>query len=168
MSYSDIKDQIKKIIGIDAMYLLPIPGTVISVGSETCTVKIDSGLEIPEVRMKAFINNSDSKLLIVPKVGSRVQCLSLTGNLNDITLIQVDEPELIACKLNDLSFVLDGEDNKVSISNQSNDLLGILEDLSGIIKQLTVSTGVGPSGTPLPPTIASLNQWEAAVKTLIK
>ena len=168
MSYSDIKDQIKKIIGMDAMYLLPIAGTVISVASETCTVKIDSGLEIPEVRMKAFINNSDSKLLIVPKVGSRVQCLSLTGNLNDITLIQVDEPELIECKLNDLSFVLDGEDNKVSISNQSNDLLGILEDLSGIIKQLTVSTGVGPSGTPLPPTIGSLNQWETAVKTLIK
>lgn len=168
MSYGDIKEQIKKIIGIDAMYLLPIPGTVISVGSETCTVKIDSGLEIPEVRMKAFINNSDSKLLIVPKVGSRVQCLSLTGNLNDITLIQVDEPELIECKLNDLSFVLDGADNKAKISNDSNDLLSILEGLSGIIKQLTVSTGVGPSGTPLPPTIASLNQWENEVKTLIK
>lgn len=168
MSYTEIKEQIKKIIGIDAMYLFPIPATVIEITGETCTVKIDSGLEIPDVRMKAFINSSDSKLLVVPKVGSRVQCLSLTGNLNDVTLIQVDEPELIQCKLNDLSFVLDGEDNKVRIANNQNDLLSIFEAFSGIIKQLTVSTGTGPSGTPLPPTIASLNQWENEVKTLIK
>ena len=50
--------------------------------------------------------------------------------------------------------------NKASLKNDSTGLKTILKDLFTAIKTLTVSTGVGPSGTPLPPTIQKVTQLE--------
>lgn len=57
--------------------------------------------------------------------------------------------------------------NKASLKNDSTGLKTILKDLLSAIKSLTVSTGVGPSGTPLPPTITKLTQVETKVDNLL-
>ena len=50
--------------------------------------------------------------------------------------------------------------NKASLKNDSTGFKTILKDILTAIKTLTVSTGVGPSGTPLPPTIQKITQLE--------
>ena len=57
--------------------------------------------------------------------------------------------------------------NKASLKNDSTGLKTILKDLFTAIKTLTVSTGVGPSGTPLPPTIQKLTQLEQKTDQLL-
>ena len=57
--------------------------------------------------------------------------------------------------------------NKASFKNDSTGLKTILKDLFTAIKTLTVSTGVGPSGTPLPPTIQKVTQLEQKTDQLL-
>lgn len=57
--------------------------------------------------------------------------------------------------------------NKASLKNDSTGLKTILKDLFTAIKTLTVSTGVGPSGTPLPPTIQKVTQLEQKTDQLL-
>jgi phage baseplate assembly protein gpV len=57
--------------------------------------------------------------------------------------------------------------NKASLKNDSTGLKTILKDLFTAIKTLTVSTGVGPSGTPLPPTIQKITQLEQKTNQLL-
>lgn len=64
-----------------------------------------------------------------------------------------------------VSFELSG--NKASLKNDSTDLKTILNDLLNAIKTLTVATAVGPSGTPLPPTIQAVAQLEQKVNNLL-
>lgn len=58
--------------------------------------------------------------------------------------------------------------NKASLKNDSTGLKTILKDLFTAIKSLTVSTGVGPSGTPLPPTIQKVTALEQKVEQLLE
>jgi len=57
--------------------------------------------------------------------------------------------------------------NKASLKNDSTGLKTILKDILTAIKTLTVSTGVGPSGTPLPPTIQKITQLEQKTDQLL-
>ena len=56
--------------------------------------------------------------------------------------------------------------NKASLKNASTGLKTILNDILNAIKTLTVSTAVGPSGTPLPPTIAKVTALEQNTEQL--
>lgn len=66
---------------------------------------------------------------------------------------------------NNVSMELTG--NKAILKNSTTDLKTILKDFSTVIKNLMVSTGVGPSGTPLPPTITALVQLEQKIDNLL-
>lgn len=57
--------------------------------------------------------------------------------------------------------------NKASLKNGSIGIKSILNDILTAIKTLTVSTGVGPSGTPLPPTIQKVTALEQNVNNLL-
>lgn len=164
--YSEIKELLRNIVG--DMSNLPISGTITKVDGEVCTLKLPSGLEITDVRIRATIDGNSNFLKIIPKEGSKAVAMTMTGEEDDLILLRADEVEQIEYTQDGLIVLIDSTDGKVSIKNNSTDLLSILEDLSGIIKQLTVSTPNGPSGTPLPPTITSLTQWETQVKTLLK
>jgi len=58
--------------------------------------------------------------------------------------------------------------NKASLKNDSTSIKTILNDILTAIKTLTVSTAVGPSGTPLPPTIQKITSVEQDVNNLLK
>lgn len=62
--------------------------------------------------------------------------------------------------------LLEIKGGKVSLINSSTGLKDILSNIVDAIKTLTVSTGVGPSGTPLPPTIQKTTQIETLLKNL--
>ena len=64
-----------------------------------------------------------------------------------------------------ISLTLSG--NKASLKNDLTDLKTILKDLLTMVRSLTVSTAVGPSGTPLPPTIQAVTSLEQKVNNLL-
>lgn len=62
--------------------------------------------------------------------------------------------------------LLEIKDGKIALVNGSTGLNDVLKSIVDAIKTLTVSTGVGPSGTPLPPTIQKTTQIESSLKNL--
>jgi len=164
--FSELKKRFRELI--DFKNSLPILATVVAVDGVVCTVQINDTLKITDVKLRATSDESDNELLVIPKVKTNVLLLSLTGELDNLTIVKIDEVEKIIYKQDGLEILADGSDQKVSIKNKEKSLLELFQDLKTIIEGITVSTGVGPSGTPLPPTIQALTQFETDFKNLLK
>lgn len=163
---AQVKALLKEIIG--AVPFLPILGEVTAVSGETCSVKIASGLELTDVKLKATINGNTDYLLLTPVIGSTVMMLSNTGTLENMTVIKVDQAQKMEYAQGGLKILADGTDGKVSIKNNDTSLKDIFEDQATFLQQLKVSTSTGPSGTPLPDTIQAIVQWKVKFNKLIK
>lgn len=162
---AELKKLLRVIVGFQNS--LPIPAKVVKIDGDSCSVEIDS-LVLTDVKLKATISEETDHLLITPKVGTNVLLMSLTGELDNLTVVKVDEVQSIHFKQNGLEFLVDGSDGKVSVKNNDTSLLDLFGELKELISAITVSTGVGPSGTPLPPTIQSLTLFEQNFKKLLK
>ena len=127
-----------------------------SIEGDTCTITY-AGLDIDEVKLNASGADVSDKLIITPKGGTIALIGSLSGDLRDLVLLKCDEPEKIAYTYGGLEVIID-----------STDILQLLGDIKTIIEQLTVSTPNGPSGTPLPPTIQALTEFDLNYKKLFK
>jgi hypothetical protein len=152
--------------GFQKTYTLPFNATVVSVEGETCTIKMDD-LSIPNVRLKATANEGQNYLLITPKVNTDVLVVSLSGTYDNLAVMAADEIEKIEWQTAELKVVLNASTGKVSLQNNTTSLLDILQQLKNLLMELKVSTPSGISGTPLPPTIQALNNFETTFKTLI-
>lgn len=69
-------------------------GIVRSVTGNLCEVTV-GGITIPGVRLKASEMDDDGKMLITPKIGSAVTIGSLSGDLAELVVLQVDHIETI-------------------------------------------------------------------------
>lgn len=69
-------------------------GMVTEVDQLTCAVEIGDAV-ISGVRLRASLSERDRQIVLVPKVGSAVTLASLSGDLNDLVVVQVDEVEKI-------------------------------------------------------------------------
>tara|TARA_R100000278_G_scaffold70220_1_gene55579 strand:- start:282 stop:785 length:504 start_codon:yes stop_codon:yes gene_type:complete len=163
---TEVKKLIREIVGANPN--LPIPATVLSVDGQRCKVELKSGLKLTDVKLKATINNSANYILVTPKVGSKVQIMSLSGNLDNMTVIKVDEVEKIEIIQGDLEVVIDSTDNKIGVKNSVCSLKELLQELADILKQLKVYTPAGPSGTPLPDSILAIEAFELKFDQLLK
>ncbi len=179
----EIRKHIKEIASENKDYT-PFYGTVKKVEGSTCTVKISDSLDIPDVRLLVVEDAGDNFFRFTPKVGSNVMMLSNTGELDDLVIIKSDQIEKIEWKQDKLKIFCDSTKDvtkiendkvtveisagKISIKNNNVSLLNLFQALSNVIKGITVPTGTGPSGTPLPPTIAQLQQFETEFKSLLK
>jgi len=163
---AQIKALIKSIVDADANY--PVRGVVESIEGQTCSVKLVTGLIVSNVRLKAAISDTADYLLITPKIGSDVLMLSGNGTLDDLTIIKADQAQSMELSQGGLIILIDSADSKVMIKNNDASLVDIMNDLAVLLKQLTVSTPMGPSGVPLPNTIDALQQWEVKFNQLLK
>jgi hypothetical protein len=90
---SEIKRLLREIIGDSGMPF--IHAEVVSVDSETCTVK-RNGLQFTDVRLGAVVNENINNLLIVPKVGSMVLIADMSaGQMRDLVIIGWSEVDTI-------------------------------------------------------------------------
>jgi hypothetical protein len=163
---AEIKALLKKIVGANSN--LPITGEVVSVQGESCTVKLVSGLELTDVKLKATVNEQEDFILVTPKVGSNVIMLSSTGDLNSLTVIKTDQFEKMEISQGGLIILVDSSDGKISIKNQQVTLKEILTDLGTLLKSLKVYTSTGPSGAPLPDSILAIESFETKINQLLK
>lgn len=159
-----LKEQIRGIVGANPN--LPLDGVVKSVSGDVCSVEIE-GLELSDVRLKTTADGKDN-LLIVPKVGSRVLMLSADGSVDNLTVIKCDAASKIIYNENGLEVEIDSETGKVKLSNSTTTLKDLFDQIADILKTLKVFTPSGPSGTPLPDTIAKVVQFETEFKTILK
>lgn len=184
----ELKKLIKEIVGV--VPNLPIPATVKTVESETCSVELKSGLVLTDVKLKATITDADNSLLLKPKVGSAVLLLSLSGDLDNLTIIKIDEvekieynqngmqllidstaPKALIKKANGIEVLIDGADDKVSIKNNTANLLDVSLQLSAAVKTLKViipTETSGMSGIPTPDVLTAVEAYETQIKLLLK
>jgi len=163
MSAKNVRQFIQQIVG--DMWNLPLTAKVMQVDGETCSIKLPSGLELDGVRLKATQTEKEQKIMLTPRIGSDVLVFSQSGDLNNLFVIQINEVEKIEILNDDLQLVLD---DQLHIEVSGVNLGQTLAQLCETLKTLTVSTGVGPSGTPLPPTQQKVAQLEQNFKTIFK
>ena len=169
--YAQLARNIREIVARDPMlknaFNLPINGIVKAVENDTCTVEIRKDFEISDIKLKSTANGKNN-LLTIPKIGSKVTMISNDGSIDNLTIIKVDVAEKIIFNENGLNIEIDSTDGKVKIENDNTSLFALLQDLTNLLKQLKVFTSVGPSGTPLPDSIVSIEKFEKDFKMLLK
>lgn len=168
--YSEIKRLLKEIVGTASN--LPIMGEVVSVEGDSCTVKVGDSIEVPDVRLKASIDGSQNCLLLKPKKGTLVRMISLTGDLDDLAIIHIDEIESISYSLNGLEVLIDSTDKKVMIKNNQVSLVDVFSDLKTLLNSFKVivptPAGPAPSISVEPSTVTNLTLFETKFKSLLK
>ncbi|MDM1513597.1 hypothetical protein [Myroides odoratimimus] len=163
MTATELRRLFRAIVG--DMWNLPLSGTVTVINGEMCSVKLVSGLEVSDVRLKATVTEGKNKVLLTPVVGSDVIIMSSTGTLDNLFVLSMNEVDKVEIINSDVSITID---DKVSVEVSGVSLGETMANLCDAIKTLTVSTGVGPSGTPLPPTQQKVQQLEKDFKTVFK
>lgn len=89
--------------------------TVTDVYGDLCSVKIGD-LELTDVRLKATHKDSDDYMLVTPAKNTMVVVCANNGDLRDLFVCKVDDPEKIYYKHGDLTVEINGKDGKVIIN----------------------------------------------------
>jgi hypothetical protein len=159
-----IREAIKRIAGAGSgsiVYTVEIT----DVTDTDCTVKLGE-LELTKVRYFSQANEAGN-ILLKPKAGSMATMIC-DPDLRDCEIVKADKVTLIKWEENGLVIEIDSEAKKCDIKNDQVSLKDLFQSVADIVKQLTVSTPSGPSGTPLPPTIQQVTQFETDFKSLLK
>lgn len=90
--HSKLREYLKQAVGGDKISICQ--GIVKSVTGQLCEVEIGN-IIIPDVRLKASELDDDGLMLVTPKVGSAVTVGSLSGDLSQLVVLQVDHIETI-------------------------------------------------------------------------
>lgn len=162
---AEIKRTLREVLGTTPN--LPITATVVSVEQDTCTIKLLSDLVLSDVRLKATSNDDEDYFLVVPQENSEVIVMSQTGSLSDLMVIRVDKVKEISYKQGGMLFSIDSVTQKMRFANETTSWKEVMQDLSELLKQLKVFTPTGPSGTPLPSSIAAINEFERKFTSIL-
>ena len=88
----EYRELLERLAGLQPRRSYIYQGVVQSVEGLSCTVLID-GLAIPDVRLRATTTADEQQLLIRPALGSCVIVGSLTGELDQLVVLAVDQAE---------------------------------------------------------------------------
>ena len=165
--HNTIRDHIQRIAKAARPDSALLVGEIVSATETDCTVKVGE-MELTKVRL--FSQESEAgNLLLKPKQGAMALVVDLSqGALRVLQVIWCYKVELIRWEENGLTVELDSASKKVDIKNEDVGLKDLMQSVADIVKQLTVSTPAGPSGTPLPPTVNAVTQFETDFKKLLK
>ncbi|MBQ7530849.1 MAG: hypothetical protein IJT12_04015, partial [Paludibacteraceae bacterium] len=93
----------------------------------TCTVRLGSGLELQDVRLRAVVNDKKPGILVKPTVGSHVLVADFSGGqLTDMAVLQYSEVDSITLNGGDLKGLIRIED----LTDKLNDLVLKVNDLT--------------------------------------
>lgn len=90
-SYKELAQRLRS---IQTQSVSLLQGIVKSIEGTSCTVEI-AGLDIPDVRLRATLADTEAELLITPAVGSGVIVGSLSGDLTQLVVLSVDRADTI-------------------------------------------------------------------------
>lgn len=133
--YRKLQENLKRASG-NGRTISIYQGIVRSVTGNLCEVTV-GGITIPGVRLKASEMDDDGKMLITPKIGSAVTIGSLSGDLAELVVLQVDRIETIVINGGKLGGLINIE----QLTDKINELV---EAFNAHTHQVTVSH---PGGT---------------------
>lgn len=122
----------------------------------TC-VLVDGDVEIPEVRLRPVLDGKQS-LTIFPKPGTWCLAVRLEDG-DEWMLMAVGEVEKY--RINQGNLVFEIEDGKLSVKNDTTDLLTVIKDICEACLQIVVIQGNNPD-------YVKLNNALTNVQTLLK
>lgn len=132
--YSKLKEYLAKIGGGKDITIYQ--GIVNSVDGCLCEVQV-GGIAIPDVRLRASEMDDDGQMLVTPKVGTAVIFGSLSGDLSQLVILQVDHIEKIVINGGKLGGLINIE----QLTDKINELVNTFNSHT--------HPGVhGPTGTP--------------------
>lgn len=143
-------------------------GSVVNVQGRHCTVKLASGLTVTKVKLSASINDNNGEMLMVPKQGTQVLMLSLSGSENNLAVVKADDVEYVSYKQGDLELLIDSRDGKVDVHNAQVSLVGLMDELVQLLRAFKVHTPAGPSGTALADVVLKIDAFETNYKKILK
>lgn len=111
----------------------------------TCTIDTDDDVSYDEVLLRS-VTGVEKGLLIIPKVGSKVM-VSRIGGRNELYVSMFSEIDEILVTIKNAEYSITAQGHKMNVG--SSGLKKSLTDLIDAIMKMTVTTGVGPSGTPI-------------------
>ncbi len=152
-----------------------VQAVVIEANDTFCKVKLtDNDLELEEVMCSATEENANGFILI-PKENTNVLIGTIGGDENSLYVVAMDEVQKVKLVIDGETLIIDKDgfnlelsSGKITIKNSISDLKQLLTDVVDMVIQLTVSTAVGASGTPLPPTITQANGIKNSINKLFK
>ncbi len=140
------------------------PVTVKEVNEDefTCSVLFDDELEYTDVRLRSVIDSAKQGFCFIPKVGSRIM-VGRIANSEQLFVALFSEVDKVLLTSGSLELTIDQDKLELkkgeailkqteagfTMIRSGEGLKKILEDLITAITQLTVPTGVGPSGMPI-------------------
>lgn len=123
-------------------------GIVNSVDGNVCEVQVGN-IAVPDVRLRASESDDDDEFLVTPKVGSAVVIGSLSGDLSQLVVLQVDHIDTIIInggklggliKIKELTEKLNAiEDDINTLKNQMKQWTPVTYDGGGALKSLISS-----------------------------
>ena len=119
-------------------------GEVIAVDGQTCTVQIGEA-QIQGVRLRASLSSRERQMLVVPKVGSPVTLGCLTGDLNNLVVLQVDEIESVTINGGKLGGLVNIE----ALTDKINELVDAFNKHQHSLLPGTIVTTGGPNTNPV-------------------
>lgn len=161
---AEIKKALREALGINPN--LAITATVVSVGENTCSIKLVSELVLTDVRLCATISDEPDMMVIKPKVGSEVIAMSQTGKLDGLFIVKVDAVDNITFKKEDFEIIIDGATKKVTIKNGTANLGQLMGNLIDTINSAQIITPQG-TGTISPATQAQLTNIKTMFNSLL-
>ncbi len=140
------------------------PATVKEVNEDefTCSVLFDDELEYTDVRLRSVIDSGKQGFCFIPKVGSMVMVGRIASS-EQLFVVMFSEIDKVLFTSGSLEVVVDADKIELkkgeailrqteagfTMIRSGEGLKKILTDLITAISQLTVPTGVGPSGVPI-------------------
>lgn len=136
-------------------------------------------VEFPHLQTSATCNvivstTGDNNIFLLPSVGTQV-AVSLEDNsyivlgaiYSDQEQVPADaDPKGMYLQIGGVIFTI--KENKVILKNNFTSLEAVLQAILKVIENLTVATNMGPSGTPLPPTIQAIQQCKQTLSKLFE
>lgn len=119
-------------------------GIVTAVDGITCTVQFGAQ-QVDGVRLRASKADNDAQLLLVPRVGSPVIVGSLSGDLSELVVLQMDAVDRIEINGGQLGGLVNIE----VLLNQLNNMVNTFNTHQHIIPTGGVVCGTEPSVSPV-------------------
>lgn len=136
-------------------------GIVKATDGVICTVTIGDA-DIEGIRLRASLTERERQMLVVPKVGSAVTLGSLTGDLTELIVLQVDEVESVTFNGGKLGGLI----NIQELTDKINELVEKFNDHTHMIAAGAIST-VGSATaqkTVTPVKIPAVNEKAGKLK----
>ncbi len=161
---TEIKRRLQEAVGVNPN--LPITAEVVAVSGKTCSAKLASGLVVTDVRLCSVDDDSQTGLVICPKIGSEVTLLSQTGKLSGLAVVKTNEVDTITYKAQGFEFTLDGVTKKVTIKN---DQANVGQLIGNLIQTISAAQVICPDGvgTISPATQTQLELIKTQFETVL-